>query len=212
MKKLFCILCLVVILCVPALAAKESGVVNAMGNTVWFDGAVTQDSMVLLRNTLTVMSVAQKDSGSKEPIWLYINSFGGELDSVLMAYDYIQLLKMQGVTINTVAVGGVYSAGVILLQAGTERYATGNCGIMVHQCSALNVITGEKDARESAENFRWFNLRFIRILAGRTGQSIGKIERDIYGEELWFTAWEAKKYGLVDYVLDFSYVNGIRRF
>jgi len=67
---------------------------------------------------------------SEEPIDLLISTPGGYVDSAFAIIDAINLIEAP---VNTWAVGGCYSAGAMILTAGTgTRYSTDNAIIMVH--------------------------------------------------------------------------------
>jgi len=65
-----------------------------------------------------------------KPIDLYISTQGGWPDS---AFTIIDTMRTIHAPVNTWAVGGCYSAGVLILAAATgRRYATENAILMVH--------------------------------------------------------------------------------
>lgn len=64
------------------------------------------------------------------PIDLYLSTQGGWIDSAFTIIDAMNLIHAP---VNTWAIGGCYSAGSLILAAGTgRRYATPNAVLMIH--------------------------------------------------------------------------------
>lgn len=132
-------------------------------------------------------------------IYLYINSPGGSVYDALAIYDTMQYIKND---IQTVGIGMQASAAAFLMSSGTKgkRFMLPNASAMIHQPSSGTrgkVSDMEIDLRESLRLKRRLN----EIMAKNTGQTVKKIEQDM-DRDYWMTADEAKKYGLVDKVID----------
>lgn len=135
----------------------------------------------------------------KKDIMLYINSPGGSVYDGLAIYDTIQHLKCD---VATVGVGMQASMGAFLLSSGTKgkRALLPNSTVMIHQPSSGTsgkVTDMEISLKEGLRLKKLLN----EILAKNTGQKIEIIERDS-DRDRWMTADEAKKYGIVDKVLN----------
>ena len=67
----------------------------------------------------------------EEPITLYLHSNGGDTAGLMNIYDVMQMVKCP---IKTVLMGKCYSAGAVILAAGThgERYALRSSKVMIH--------------------------------------------------------------------------------
>jgi len=66
----------------------------------------------------------------RRPIDLYLSTQGGWVDSAFTIIDAMDLIEAP---VNTWAIGGCYSAGALILAAGTgRRYATADAVLMVH--------------------------------------------------------------------------------
>jgi ATP-dependent Clp protease protease subunit len=100
--------------------------------------------------------------------------------------------------------GRAYSGGALLLTAGQKgkRFILPHAKVMVHQ--PLGGITGQaEDIRIQAEQIIKDKNELIKILANHTGQPTERVRAD--GErDKYFTAEEAKAYGLVDEVIAFK--------
>ena len=132
------------------------------------------------------------------PIRLYINSPGGQVYAGLAIYDMIQQIECP---VATVAVGFTASFGTVLLTAGSKgmRSALPNATIHMHQ--PLGGAQGQaSDIAIQANEILRLRKSLNGILSYHTGQPIERIERDT-DRDIFFTAEQAKEYGLVDEVL-----------
>jgi ATP-dependent Clp protease protease subunit len=132
-------------------------------------------------------------------ISLYINSPGGSVHAGLAIYDTMRLIPND---VSTLAMGFAASMGQFLLCGGApgKRYALPNARIMMHQGSA-GIGGTTADIEIQAENLEHTKLTMERLIAENTGQTPETIARD-GDRDRWFTAEEAREYGMVDRVLE----------
>src|SRR5215212_12116056 len=130
---------------------------------------------------------------------LWINSPGGSVYSGMAIYDTMQFVDND---VSTVAMGMAASMGQLLLCAGTKgkRYALPHARIMMHQPSG-GIGGTASDIAIQAEQMLYTKHKMAERIAFHTGQSIEQIERDS-DRDRWFTADEAKEYGMVDHVVE----------
>ncbi|MFJ3670957.1 ClpP family protease [Streptomyces sp. NPDC090106] len=131
-------------------------------------------------------------------ISLYINSPGGSVYAGLAIYDTMRLVPND---VSTLAMGFAASMGQFLLCGGApgKRYALPNARIMMHQGSA-GIGGTTADIEIQAENLDHSKHTMERLLAENTGQTPETIARD-GDRDRWFTAEEAREYGMVDQVV-----------
>lgn len=134
----------------------------------------------------------------KKDIYLYINSPGGSVYDALAIYDTMQYVTND---IQTVGIGVQASAAAFLLSSGTKgkRFLLPNSTVMIHQPSSGTrgkVTDQEIDLQESLRVKKLLES----IMAKNTGQKPAKIHDDMERDK-WMTAEEAKKYGVVDQVI-----------
>ncbi len=131
-------------------------------------------------------------------ITLYINSPGGSVSAGMAIYDLMQYVPND---IQTVAMGLAASMGQFLLCAGTpgKRYALPHARIMMHQPSG-GIGGTASDIKIQAEQMLYVKQTLAERIAFHTGQPAEQIEADS-DRDRWFTAEEAKDYGLVDHVV-----------
>jgi ATP-dependent Clp protease protease subunit len=132
-------------------------------------------------------------------IIFYINSPGGSVYDAFAIYDTMQFVKCD---IQTVGIGVQASAAAFLLSSGTKgkRLILPHGTVMIHQPSAGTrgkVSDMEIDLREGLRMKKLLN----EIMARNTGQPLKKIDQDME-RDFWMSAEDAKKYGLVDKVID----------
>jgi ATP-dependent Clp protease, protease subunit len=135
----------------------------------------------------------------RSDISLYINSPGGSVSAGLAIYDTIRLIPND---VSTLAMGLAGSMGQFLLTAGTpgKRFSLPHAQILMHQGSAGFGGTAA-DVEIYADQLERIGTTLLRLTAEHTGQSIDTVERDSRRDR-WFTADEAREYGLIDHILD----------
>ena len=132
-------------------------------------------------------------------ISLYINSPGGSVTAGLAVYDTMQLVSCD---VSTVCMGLAASMGQFLLCGGTpgKRYALPHSRILMHQPHG-GVQGQASDIAIQAEQIIYLKRMMAERIAFHTGQTIERIEADS-DRDRWFTAEEAKEYGIVDKVIE----------
>ena len=132
-------------------------------------------------------------------ISLYINSPGGSVTAGMAIYD---TMKYSPCDIATYGMGLAASMGQFLLSGGTKgkRYALPHARIMMHQPSA-GVGGTAADIAIQAEQFAQTKREMAELIAEHTGQTFEQITKDS-DRDRWFTAQQAKEYGIVDHVIE----------
>lgn len=149
-------------------------------------------------NLIVAQLLFLDNESSTKDIFLYINSPGGSVYDALAIYDTMQYVKSD---VQTVGIGVQASAAAILLSSGAKgkRFLLPQATVMIHQPSSGTrgkVTDQEIDLREALRVKKLIE----QIMAKNTGQKMSKIHDDME-RDLWMTADEAKKYGLVDGVI-----------
>ncbi|MDT0276151.1 ATP-dependent Clp protease proteolytic subunit [Blastococcus goldschmidtiae] len=131
-------------------------------------------------------------------ITFYINSPGGSVTAGMAIYDTMQLIRP---AVSTWALGFAASMGQFLLSAGApgKRYALPNARILMHQPSA-GLSGVQSDIAVQAAAFSSMKRRIAELTAQHTGRTVEQITADA-DRDRWFTAEEARSYGLVDHVV-----------
>lgn len=161
---------------------------------VFLIGEINPGSAARIMMQMLYLEHTKKNSN----IDLYINSPGGAVDDTLAIYDTMRFLSSP---VSTYCIGRAYSGGAVLLTAGAKgrRFILPHAKVMTHQPFG-GVMGQAEDIRLQAEQIIKSKNELIKILARHTGQDEDRIRRD--GErDKYFTAQEAKDYGLVDEVI-----------
>jgi ATP-dependent Clp protease protease subunit len=133
-----------------------------------------------------------------QEIHFYISSPGGSVTDTLAIYDTMQFLECP---VATYCIGLAASGGAILLAGGTKgkRFALPHSKVMVHQ--PWGQVGGQvSDIEIQANEILKERVRLNQILHKHTGQPLDVIERESERDR-YFSATEAKEFGLVDEVL-----------
>ena len=135
---------------------------------------------------------------SERDIALYINSPGGSISAGMAVYDTMQYVKND---VATIALGMAASMGQFLLSAGThgKRYAMPHAAVLMHQPHG-GIGGTAADIAIQAESMLHVKQVMNERIAFHTGHTPQEIEQDA-DRDRWFTAEEAKAYGLVDHVI-----------
>ena len=160
-----------------------------------FLGAEVSDE---LANFVTAQMLYLDAEDSSKDIMLYVNSPGGSVTAGMAIYDTMQFVNAD---VGTVCVGLAASMGQFLLCAGTagKRFALPHSRIMMHQ--PLGGIQGQAaDIAIQAEQMIYVKRMLADRIAHHTGQTPEQINTDS-DRDRWFTAEEAKEYGIIDNVI-----------
>ena len=134
----------------------------------------------------------------KKDIQLYIHSPGGSVTAAMAIYDTMNHVKPD---ISTICIGLAASAGALLLSSGAKgkRFTLPNSEIMIHQ--VLGGAEGQAtDIEIAAKQILRTKEKLNKILSKNTGKPMAQVEKDS-DRDYWMTAEEAKKYGLVDEIV-----------
>jgi ATP-dependent Clp protease protease subunit len=161
---------------------------------VFLIGEITPASAA--RVTMQMLYLEKQKPNSD--IHFYINSPGGVVDDTLAIYDTMRFISSQ---VNTYCIGRAYSGGSVLLAAGQKgkRFILPHAKVMIHQ--PYGGVGGQaEDIRIQAEQIIKSKTELIKIIARHTGQDEARVRADSERDR-YFSAEEAKAYGLVDEVV-----------
>ena len=149
-------------------------------------------------NRICAQLLLLASADSEKDIALYINSPGGSISAGMAVYDTMQYIKND---VATIAMGMAASMGQFLLCAGTpgKRYALPHARVMMHQLSG-GIGGTAADIAIQAESMLHIKQVMNERIAFHTGKTPADIERDS-DRDRWFTAQQAKDYGIVDHVI-----------
>ena len=169
-----------------------------MMDRVMFLGTGIDDQVA---NVIQAQLLFLQSVDPKRDIQMYINSPGGSVYAGLGIYDTMQYITPDVATICT---GMAASMGAVLLCAGQEgkRTALPHSRVMIHQ--PLGGAQGQaSDIEITAREILKLKDELYQIIAKHSGQTFEKVNQDS-DRDYWMKAGEAKKYGMVDEVLQSS--------
>lgn len=166
---------------------------------------VDEDSASSLIKDLFIF--AQKSR--KKPIYIIVNSYGGDVYEMLAIYDAIQYVKSLGVTVYTMGIGKIMSSGVIVLIAGSIRKIGKYSTIMWHY-GASSMSGNLLQIQSELSEFERLEDMANDILSKHTKMTKSQIEKMISTQtDVYLDAEKAIELGMADDFLDMPIDLGI---
>jgi ATP-dependent Clp protease protease subunit len=150
-------------------------------------------------NDVIAQLIALESIDPDRDITMYINSPGGSVTSMMAIYDTMQFVQPE---IQTACVGQAASGAAVLLAAGThgKRLALPNARILLHQPATEGGYGQSSDLEIQAREILRMRAAMEAIIATHSGKDEEQVRRDVERDK-FFTAQEAREYGLIDEVL-----------
>ena len=133
-----------------------------------------------------------------DPIYFYISSPGGHVESGDVVYDMVKFIKPTVIIIGT---GWVASAATTIYLAAEKenRFALPNTRFLIHQ--PLGGSRGDAtDIAIQAEQIVKTKARINQLIADETGQDLERVAKDT-DRDYWMSVEEAIDYGIVNKVV-----------
>ena len=147
----------------------------------------------LAEKVIRQLLILESDSASK-PIYVYIDSPGGDVDAGFAIFDMIRFIKPP---VYTIGMGLVASAGALILLAASKNYRLGlpNSHYLIHQ--PLSGIKGvATDIEIHAKEIEKIRTKINALIAEETGKNAADVAKDT-DRDYWLSADEAVNYGLI---------------
>ena len=147
----------------------------------------------LAEKVIRQLLILEADSASK-PIYVYIDSPGGDVDAGFAIFDMIRFIKPP---VYTIGMGLVASAGALILLAASKNYRLGlpNSHYLIHQ--PLSGIKGvATDIEIHAKEIEKIRAKINALIAEETGKDVAEVAKDT-DRDYWLSADEAAAYGLI---------------
>ena len=141
--------------------------------------------------------IMEADS-SEKPVYIYIDSPGGDGDSGFAIFDAIRFISCP---VYIVGIGLIASAAaLILLSVPKEnRFGFENSRYLIHQplSEMRGVATDVEIYAKEMENTR---LVINKVISEQTGQSLEKVTQDTE-RDYWLSSLQACEYGLISKIV-----------
>jgi ATP-dependent Clp endopeptidase proteolytic subunit ClpP len=163
-------------------------------------------SLMYLHDTGKVEELVSEDSEetkiSWEPIKMVVSSVGGSAHEMFAMYDTMRMVR-KDCEIETIGLGKVMSAAILLLAAGTKgkRKIGMNCRVMLHPVAG-GAIGDIEDIENDTKEIKTQQKQYVKCLAKETNMTVKKINSILKRKiNHYFSAEEAVKYGIADEIL-----------
>jgi len=163
---------------------------NVNRSVFLFDEIDQRSSESVIANLLAMGAESDDD------IFLFINSYGGEVSSMNAILDVMNGLKSNVVT---VVFGEADSAAAILSSAGTKgkRIIGARSKVMIHEVSKgiWGTLTEIEDELQKGKET---SDKLFSQLSVNTGKSKEELQELVKGKDVWMNATEAIAFGMAD--------------
>ena len=159
---------------------------------------------VPIDDTMSGLVVAQllflQSEDPDRDVYMYIASGGGSITAGLAIHDTMRNIQPD---VATIAMGMTGSMATFLLAAGTpgKRFALPNATVHFHPAGGYGLGGYAPDIEIHVRHLLDLQERGNRLMAEFTHQTYEQIVQD-FSRDRYFTAEEAKTYGLVDDLLE----------
>ena len=146
----------------------------------------------------TVKQLLILEAESSDPIYVYIDSPGGDADAGFAIFDMIRYITPE---VYIIGMGLVASAAALVLLASpkTHRLALPNSHYLIHQ--PLSEIRGVATEIEiHAQELEKMRTRINELISKECSQTLDKVKNDTE-RDYWLNATEANEYGLISKVI-----------
>ena len=146
------------------------------------------------------------EESAQEPIDLFVNSPGGEIEAGMLIYDLIQGCPAP---VRTFCIGRAYSMAAVLFASGRDgRFLLPSSKLMLHEPLIERCAGGNATSiRSLSDSLMDARERMNRLLALHTGRRMDEIERETAYDH-YFTAEQAVGFGLADRILTYREMIG----
>lgn len=138
------------------------------------------------------------EADNKKPIYIYIDSPGGDVDAGFAIFDMIRFIDAP---VFLVGMGLIASAAALILLAVPKERRIGfpDSRYLIHQ--PLSGIKGvATDIEIHAQEMAKTHAKLNKIIADGSGKPLEQVEKDT-DRDHWLSAGEAKDYGLISQII-----------
>ena len=180
--------------------------VTVLHDHVYFYTEVTAESALELNKILQQVSMQMAPSAFSSmhevnppaPIWLHINSMGGDVFASFAIADTISRIS-KVVPIMTIVEGAAASGATIISITGAKRLMRENAYMLVHELS--DACWGKHSAMKDHLSNNDGIMKTIKKHYKKYTE-IPEAEMDkILARDIWWNAKKCKKYGLIDEII-----------
>ena len=161
---------------------------------ILLSGEINKD---LAEKIVRQLLVLEADN-DKDPIYMYIDSPGGDVDAGFAIFDMIRFVSAP---VYIIGMGLIASAGALILLAAPKERRLGlpNSRYLIHQPSSgmKGVAT---DIQIHAKEMEKTRAIINQVISEQTGKSLEQVIKDT-DRDYWLDSSEAVEYGLISTVI-----------
>ncbi|MGL4987114.1 MAG: ATP-dependent Clp protease proteolytic subunit [Treponemataceae bacterium] len=138
------------------------------------------------------------EADSSDPIYVFIDSPGGDADAGFAIFDMIRFINAP---VYTIGMGLVASAGALILLASPKqrRLSLPNSHYLIHQpLSGIKGVATEIEIH--AQEVEKLRIKINELISKETGKPLSQVEQDT-DRDYWLNADESKNYGLIEKII-----------
>lgn len=166
---------------------------------IFIEDEITSESADAIKKQIMYLVCKSAD----KPIYIHINSPGGDINAGLVLYDIIQDYADR---IYLVCTGRACSMAAVLLACGKtgHRFMLQNSEAMIHEPLISNQISGNcSSIKATSMRLVAIKEKMNKILANHTGRSLKEID-EATDFDNYMNAQEAVQFGLADQIVSFK--------
>ena len=148
--------------------------------------------LIELSKVIIQMNMEERNVENPDPIYIFIHSYGGDIEQ---ANYFCDLLQSSHIPIVTIGMGVAMSAGFLIFLAGKRRYAFKHCQMLVHQGSA-SFAGSASELEEAQKNYKKQIDEMGSYILERSGMD-DKIYKRNKAKDWYMDSTEQKQYGII---------------
>lgn len=170
--------------------------------TFYIDYEIEDNYMLMeLAKVIIQMNMEEKDIpvADLKPIFLFIHSYGGDLDQ---CNAFCDILECSRIPIITVGMGIAMSAGFLIFLSGKRRYAFKHCQFLAHSGSAGFQGTAEQ-IEEAQKNYKRQIVAMKEHILGHTSIDEKTFNKN-KNKDWYITGEEIENYDIAKIITSFD--------
>ena len=180
---------------------KKENDIRVDGNKIYFHKEITRDTVLNLIFTLNQTAKRLKSMsdqmgmGEYPPIYLFINSGGGDCYAGMSGFDHIKNMEYP---VYTVVDGMTASAGTFISIAGRKRFMLKNSWVLIHQIQTwLNGYSTFEQLKDEMSNSTNIMNSLNNMYLENTKLTKKNLDT-FFKHDIYLDSSQALKYGIVD--------------
>lgn len=149
-----------------------------------------------LSKIIIQMNMEERNIENPAPIFIFIHSYGGDIEQ---ANYFCDLAQSSHIPIVTIGMGVAMSAGFLIFLSGVRRYAFKHCQMLVHSGSAAFQGTAEQ-IEEAQKNYKKQIDSMKEYILERTDIDEKTFNKN-RNKDWYLTCDELEKYHITDKII-----------